>query len=196
MQYQSRRKRPRSLNLARIKKCQKERWHYFSISRGLCFLTFFDTSKTERAKTFPSFSDKPHDIVWLYHVGKGQGETGITIPLQTTRMAVKMTMCVPVTYPPYTWDKMPALCRADNCCPCFPTYPFDRCDGGFSKPRLANFVLHSCHSSPYKHEQKCLMPKCMLTSTFTPFKVGAKFIFKNVYLGYDDIKYWKQYCTV
>ena len=66
---------------------------------GLCFLTFFDTSKTEQAKTFPSFSDKPHDIVWQYHVGKGQGETGITILLQTTRMAVKMTMCVPVTYP-------------------------------------------------------------------------------------------------
>ena len=75
---------------------------FSSILMGLCFLTFFDTSKTERGKTFPSFSDKPHDIVWQYHVGKGQGETGITILLQTTRMAVKMTMCVPVTYPPYT----------------------------------------------------------------------------------------------
>ena len=62
MQYQSQQKLSRSLNLARIEKCQKERWHYFSILRGLCFLTFFDTSKTERAKTFPSFSDKPHAI--------------------------------------------------------------------------------------------------------------------------------------
>ena len=30
--------------------------------RGLCFLTVFDTSKTERARAFPSFSDKPHAI--------------------------------------------------------------------------------------------------------------------------------------
>ena len=150
MQYQSHRKRRRSFNLARITKCQKERGHYFSILKGLCSLTFFYRSKTEPAKVFPSFSNKPHaiqddigglGIVWPYHVGNGQGGTGITIPLQTTRMTVKMTMCVPVTYPSYTWDKMPALCRADNCCPCFPTYPFDRCDEGFSKPRLANFVL-------------------------------------------------------
>ena len=59
LQYQSRRKRRRSLNLARIKKCRKKRLHYFSILRGLCFLKFFDTSKTERAKTFLSFSNKP-----------------------------------------------------------------------------------------------------------------------------------------
>ena len=62
VQYQSQQKRRRSLNLARIEKCQKERWHYFSILRGLCFLTFFDTSKTGRAVALPSFSDKPHAI--------------------------------------------------------------------------------------------------------------------------------------
>ena len=32
------------------------------ILRGICFLTFFDTSKTERAKTFPSFSNIPNAI--------------------------------------------------------------------------------------------------------------------------------------
>ena len=43
--------------------------------KGTLFLTFFDTSKTERAKTFPLFSDKPHAIqdgmggmVWPYYV--------------------------------------------------------------------------------------------------------------------------------
>ena len=41
---------------------EKEVEFFFSILRGLCFLTFFDTSKTERTKTFPSFSDKPHAI--------------------------------------------------------------------------------------------------------------------------------------
>ena len=43
--------------------------------KGTLLLTFFDTSKTERAKTFPLFSDKPHaiqdemvGIVWPYLV--------------------------------------------------------------------------------------------------------------------------------
>ena len=134
---------------------------------GTLFSDIVYTSKTERAKTFHSFSDKPHDIVWLYHVGKGQGETVITIPLQTTKVAVKMTMCVPVTYSPYTWDKMPFLCRANNCCPCFPAYPFDRYDGDFSKPRLANFVLHSCHLTPYKHEQKFFLHLKLLLNLFS-----------------------------
>ena len=49
-----------SLNFARIEKCQKRRWHYFLILRGVCFLTFFDTSKTQRARPFPSFSREPH----------------------------------------------------------------------------------------------------------------------------------------
>ena len=60
MYSRSRQKRCRSLNLARIKICQKKGDNYFSILRGLCFLTFFDISKTERAKAFPSFSDKPN----------------------------------------------------------------------------------------------------------------------------------------
>ena len=38
-------KRRSSLNFAWIGRCQKRRWHYFSILRGVCFLTFFDTSK-------------------------------------------------------------------------------------------------------------------------------------------------------
>ena len=54
---------------------EKEVTLFFNF-RGLCFLTFFDTSKTERARAFPSFSDKPHVIqddmgggmVWPYHV--------------------------------------------------------------------------------------------------------------------------------
>ena len=33
---------------------------YFSILRGVCFLTFFDTSKTQRARPFPLFSREPH----------------------------------------------------------------------------------------------------------------------------------------
>ena len=32
----------------------------FLILRRVCFLTFFDTSKTQRARPFPSFSHKPH----------------------------------------------------------------------------------------------------------------------------------------
>ena len=60
VQHQSWQKRRSSLNFARIQKCQKRRWHYFLISRGLCFLTFFDTGKTDWARPFPSFSCVPH----------------------------------------------------------------------------------------------------------------------------------------
>ena len=49
-----------TLNFARIEKCQKRRWHYFSILSGVCFLTFFDRGETERARPFPLFSHKPH----------------------------------------------------------------------------------------------------------------------------------------
>ena len=28
--------------------------------KGVCFLTFFDTSKTQRARPFPAFSREPH----------------------------------------------------------------------------------------------------------------------------------------
>ena len=60
MHHQTWRKRRSSLNFARIEKCQKRRWHYFSILSGVCFLTFFDTGKTQRARPFPSFSHEPH----------------------------------------------------------------------------------------------------------------------------------------
>jgi hypothetical protein len=43
--------------VARIKKCQKRRCHYFSILRGHCFLPFFDTIKYKPTRAFPTFSN-------------------------------------------------------------------------------------------------------------------------------------------
>ena len=60
MHHQTGRKRRSSLNFARIEKRQKRRWPYFSILRGVCFLTFFDRGETEQARPFPLFSHKPH----------------------------------------------------------------------------------------------------------------------------------------
>ena len=46
----------------------------FSILRGVCFLTFFDTSKTQQARPFPPFSREPHakqdPMAGQYHVAK------------------------------------------------------------------------------------------------------------------------------
>ena len=61
MQYQSRSKRHRSLNLISQKMSEKEVTLFFNY-KGTPFSDIFDTSKTEQAKTFPLFSGKPHSI--------------------------------------------------------------------------------------------------------------------------------------
>ena len=70
-------------------------WHYFSILRGPCFLTVFNTNRTEQDKTFLSFSDKPlakqddmggHGVTMKVRQVKGHSDlwTGIPNPPFTT----------------------------------------------------------------------------------------------------------------
>ena len=59
------------------KMSEKEVTLFFNL-RGLYFLSFFDTSKTERARAFLSFSDKPQAIQ------DEMGGLGVVIPCSLT----------------------------------------------------------------------------------------------------------------
>ena len=60
--HKSQQKRHNSLNLARIKKCQKKRCHYFSIVRGPSFLIIFYWGK---------FSKLAHFILRFWNLWRG-----------------------------------------------------------------------------------------------------------------------------
>ena len=111
MHHQSRRKRRRLLNLARIKKCQKRKWPYFWILRGV-FWHYLIWAKLSELGYFRQF---PTNLIWCkltwvgkvshYHVAKPfPSSSNIFCDLLTILKPCFLQSAVPVQCSKNSWS--------------------------------------------------------------------------------------------